>query len=84
MRKFISLYITVGATRNSTAQFLSAHTYASSTKSMASLEEVVQSLQFENNQLRTELKAQQTVNLKLRKEKADVSLALQDSKEEKR
>ena len=54
------------------------------TKSMASLEEVVQSLQFENSQLRTELKAQQTVNLKLRKEKADVSLALQDSKEEKR
>ena len=51
---------------------------------MASLEEVVQSLQFENVQLRTELKAQQTANLKLRKEKEDVSLALQDSKEEKR
>jgi hypothetical protein len=51
---------------------------------MTSLEEVVRSLQSENSQLRTELKAQQTVNLKLRKEKDDILLALHDSKEEKR
>ena len=51
---------------------------------MTSLEEVVHSLQSENSQLRTELKAQQAVNRKLRKEKEDILLALQDSNEEKR
>ena len=50
---------------------------------MSSLE-AVHSLQFENGQLRTELKAQQAVNMKLRKEKDDILLALHECKEENR
>lgn len=42
------------------------------------------SLQFESSQLRTELKAQQAVNMKLRKERDDILLALNDSQEENR
>lgn len=51
---------------------------------MASLEEAAHSLQFENSQLRTELKAQQTVNMKLRRERDDILLTLHDCKEENR
>ena len=51
---------------------------------MTSFEEAAHSLQFENNQLRTELKAQQIVNMKLRKEKDDTLLALHECKEENR
>lgn len=51
---------------------------------MTSFEEAAHSLQFENSQLRTELKAQQIVNMKLRKEKDDALLALHDCKEENR
>lgn len=51
---------------------------------MTSYEEAAHSLQFENSQLRTELKAQQIVNMKLRKEKDDTLLALHDCKEENR
>ena len=44
----------------------------------------MESLHFENSQLRTELKAQQAVNMKLRRERDDILLALQKSKEENR
>ena len=48
------------------------------------MEETLQSLQFENGQLRTELKAQQAANMKLRREKDDVLLALRQCKDENR
>ena len=38
--------------------------------------------QFENRQLQTELRAQQAVNVKLRKERDDILLALQETREE--
>ena len=41
-------------------------------------------LQFENGQLRTELKAQQAANMKLRREKDEILLALRECKEENR
>ena len=51
---------------------------------MKSEEEKVRGLQFENGQLRTELKAQQAANLKLRREKDEILVALHDCKEENR
>ena len=48
------------------------------------MEERLRRLQSESSQLRTELKAQQAANMKLRREKDDVLLALRECKEDNR
>jgi len=48
----------------------------------SSIEEVLHNLRSENSQIRTELKAQQAVNSKLRRERDDTLELLQQAKEE--